>query len=283
MVFIVFSMLIMMFPMGNVNAITGNPQPDTAHPYVVLVVVDVEDANGNNVPAWRGTGALISSTVVLTAAHLTDGAVSARIFLGPGPFTYHLAAPGYPYGGDTIQGKSIEGKPYTNPDYANYLKGNAKGVPYFETRDVGIVVLDKAVSTSDVSSYGQLPLAGYDDQLSVGTGIDFVGFGVQYQVTPKNMGPYNAWTGVKERFTAPANLLSGNFAWSDEFLRVSANAAQGKGGTAFGDSGGPVLRGGTNTILAVVSYGTNSNCAGVGYYQRVDIPAVLDWINDFLV
>jgi hypothetical protein len=65
-------------------------------------------------------------------------------------------------------------------------------------------------------------------------------------------------------------------------MKCSENAAQGKGGTAFGDSGGPTLLGDSDTILAVTSFGPNSNCAGVGYYFRVDTTNVLEWINGFL-
>jgi hypothetical protein len=54
------------------------------------------------------------------------------------------------------------------------------------------------------------------------------------------------------------------------------------GGTCFGDSGEPDLLGGTDTVLAVNSYVTNSNCSGVGYSSRVDIPEVLSWINGYL-
>jgi len=55
----------------------------------------------------------------------------------------------------------------------------------------------------------------------------------------------------------------------------------GKGGTTFGDSGGPVLLAGTNTILAVNSFVTNYNCDGVTYSNRIDTYA-LEWINSFL-
>ena len=81
---------------------------------------------------------------------------------------------------------------------------------------------------------------------------------------------------------APGELISGNFKHSDEFIRFALNASRGSGGTCFGDSGGPDLLGGTDTVLAVNSYVTNYNCAGVGYAQRVDIPEVLDWIEGFM-
>jgi hypothetical protein len=81
---------------------------------------------------------------------------------------------------------------------------------------------------------------------------------------------------------APSQLVSGNFVHSDEFLRIALNASRGSGGTCFGDSGGPDLLGGTDTVLGVNSYVTNVNCSGVGYAQRIDIPEVLDWIESFL-
>jgi hypothetical protein len=76
--------------------------------------------------------------------------------------------------------------------------------------------------------------------------------------------------------------VSGNFKHSAEFIRFAANPGGGSGGTCFGDSGGPDLLGGTDTVLAVNSYVTNVNCSGVGYGSRVDIPEVLEWIESFL-
>jgi hypothetical protein len=77
-------------------------------------------------------------------------------------------------------------------------------------------------------------------------------------------------------------MVSGNFVHAAEYMRLSLNPGGGTGGTCFGDSGGPDLLGGTDTVLAVNSYVTNVNCAGVGYSARVDIPEVLEWINSFL-
>jgi hypothetical protein len=67
-----------------------------------------------------------------------------------------------------------------------------------------------------------------------------------------------------------------------ETPRFSLNPGGGSGSPCFGDSGGPDLLGGTDTILGVNSYVINVNCGGVGYSQRVDIQEVLDWIRSFM-
>jgi hypothetical protein len=84
------------------------------------------------------------------------------------------------------------------------------------------------------------------------------------------------------RMYAPSEMVSGKFVHSAEFMRLALNPGGGSGGTCFGDSGGPDLLGGTDTVLAVNSYVTNINCSGVGYSSRVDIQEILDWINTFL-
>ncbi|HEY2905999.1 MAG TPA: trypsin-like serine protease, partial [Vicinamibacterales bacterium] len=66
---------------------------------------------------------------------------------------------------------------------------------------------------------------------------------------------------------------------SREFIKLTANPAQGKGGTCFGDSGGPDLLGGTDIVLGVNSFVTNTNCAGVTYSQRVDLADILAFIS----
>jgi hypothetical protein len=81
------------------------------------------------------------------------------------------------------------------------------------------------------------------------------------------------------RFVAPSQLIQSNNVQSVEFIKLTANPSKGTGGICFGDSGGPDLLGGTNIVLAVNSYGTNGNCAGVTYSNRVDLQDVLDFIN----
>ena len=143
---------------------------------------------------------------------------------------------------------------------------------------MGVIVLSEPVPTSVVSRYGQLPSADLVDSLSKKAAVTLVGYGVQERIV--GGGP-PVWTGLRVRLMAPARLVSGSFTHSDEFVRVTASPGQG-GGTCFGDSGGPILNGNSDTVLAVNSYVTNGNCAGVTYSQRIDIPEVLTWIRSFL-
>ena len=183
-------------------------------------------------------------------------------------------------------GISTEGTAHTNPMYRSDENpyGGGNGLPAFSYRDVGIVVLDEVV---DVGGFAALPTAGLVDTLKNKTDIDFVGYGVQYQVQiPGNYlpqpPPYYRWDGLYNRYYAPSAMVSGKFVHSAEYMRLALNPGGGSGGTCFGDSGGPDLLGGTDTVLAVNSYVTNINCAGVGYSARVDIPEVLEWIDGFV-
>ena len=272
---IMLTLALLLSIVGFASAIT-NGQPDgDNHPYVGLLVFDVAEG----VPGWRCSGALIAPNVVLTAGHCTDGAVAARIWFDEDVTYDNIPYPLYPFGGPGSG--AIEGTAYT---YSEFCTGCGNGLPEFAHGDVGIVVLDKDV---DVGGFAELPTAGLVDTLKNKAAIDFVGYGVQYQAQiPGNQlpqpPPYYRWTGPRMRMYAPSALVSGNFVHSDEFMRLALNPGGGSGGTCFGDSGGPDLLGGTDTVLAVNSYVTNSNCSGVGYSFRVDTPDVLKWINEML-
>jgi hypothetical protein len=277
---VLIALVLLLVTVVGAYAITNGEPDGGRHPYVGLLVFDVAPGQ----PAWRCSGALISPTVVLTAGHCTDGAVAARIWMAEDVTYDAVPYPLYPFGG--AGSGAVEGTPYTNPDYRSPDNpyGGGNGLPAFSYRDVGIVVLDEPIAMAE---YAELPAAGLVDTLRNKTSIDFVGYGVQYQAQiPGNQlpqpPPYYRWMGLRVRMYAPSELVSGRFVHSAEFMRLALNPGGGSGGTCFGDSGGPDLLGGTDTVLAVNSYVTNVNCSGVGYSSRVDIPEILTWIGGFL-
>jgi hypothetical protein len=121
----------------------------------------------------------------------------------------------------------------------------------------------------------KLPAVGLVDTLPMNTAIDLVGYGVQGFV--RGGGP-SGQLFYFTRYFAPSLLVQSNNVSSTEFIKLTANPAAG-GGTCFGDSGGPDLIGGTRTQVAVNSYVTNGNCAGVTYSNRIDLPDILAFIN----
>jgi hypothetical protein len=240
-------------------------QPDGEnHPYVCLLTF--HDEHGE--PLWFCTGVLLSPTVVLTAAHATDGAYAAKAWFWP----ELPEGSGFPYDGPD----SHPGQPYTNP---GFMIGAAPGMPSFDYHDVGVVVLDEPVAAA---TYGRLPEAGVVDGLPAMHPVDLVGYGVNYQARGGGVSPYDAWVWLVARYYAPSLIVQAASVTGSEFLQLTANPARGKGGITFGDSGGPVFDSGTNLVLGVNSFVNNSNCRGVTYSQRIDIPDILQWIEGFL-
>jgi len=250
-VLLVVTLVLLLGPANSAQAIL-NGQPDgNRHPYVGLV------DNGE----FACSGSAISPTIFITAAHCFDHSgeqvevtFDSEGFFAQNPVFY-------------------TGRWYPDPQFCI---GCAHGLPGFDTHDVAVVVLDQPVN---LPQYAQLPTPGLVDTLAMGTRVTLVGYGVQHFA--RGGGPPQP-DAFFTRFFAPASLIQSNHSISDEFIKVSANPAQGSGGTCFGDSGGPVLLGNTNTILAITSFGTNGVCAGVGYYYRIDISQSLNFINQFL-
>jgi hypothetical protein len=251
---------------GLALAVTNGLPDGNAHPYVGLVVF----YDAQNTPLWRCSGTVLAPTVFLTAGHCTEGAARAQIWLDPIiPSGDPKTKTGYPWTGGNAMGT-----PHTEP---GFCLACAPGLPGFDTHDVGVITLDTPVTLSE---YGLLPIRGQVDALPMNTKLTVVGFGVQQKVGT-GVPPYNRWVG-RSRMYAPSLLIQSKNVQSGEYLKLTANPAQGKGGTCFGDSGGPVFLGNTRTVLGVNSYVTNSNCAGVTYSNRIDLQYALNFVRSFL-
>jgi hypothetical protein len=253
--------------------ITGNYTPDSRR-YVGVVVL-FSDLD-RQVPIGFCSAFLISPKVMITAGHSLINVAAVSICFDKGPIRYAIidGAIVY-YGTDTI----YNGVPEDYPGYVPEVSGKQE----LSTSDIGLIVLDKPVS--GVTTFPKLPPVNFVETLKTKTDLTLVGYGFQYQVTPKNNGVINSWTGTVSRSSANVQLISTHFAGSDKYLKLSTNAAQNKGGVSFGDSGGPVIctdNYGQDLVIGVNAFVSNENCAGVTYHTRIDSTELLGWINQHL-
>jgi len=232
-----------------------NGQPDgNGHPYVGLAI---QAAPGGGF--FLCSGSALSDTVFLTAAHCFDPDLPVLV-------TYKTAPP-------FLLADFTVGTFHPHPEWC---LGCGPGLPGFDTHDVAVVELS---APRDPGSFAELPPLGLVDELPMRTEVELVGYGVQGFA--RGGGPPQSVV-LLTRFFAPSLLVQSNHEQSDEFIKLTANPAKGKGGICFGDSGGPDLLGDTNVVLAVNSYVTNGNCTGVTYSQRVDLAVIQEFIMGFL-
>jgi secreted trypsin-like serine protease len=257
------------------SAITGNYVEDFEHPYVGLVVFYDEDGEFLH----RCSGSLLTPYVFLTAGHCTDGATTARIYFQQDaganydPATELDPVSGYP---ETCAPGTLGTLCATSDELYNYGFDDFAGFP--DTRDAGLIILDQPISMPE---YGQLAGVGTLDRLATRRGQQDTTFTASgYGLTKTNPVMVESY---RSRLMAQTKVVNLRSSLTDGYnLQLSSAPANGRGGTCFGDSGGPVFYGGysSNTIVGINSFVLNGNCRGTGFAYRTDTEAVINWILD---
>src|SRR5665647_821226 len=267
---------------SSAQAVTNGQYDGTNHPYVAYM------DNG----VFACSGALLSSTVMLTAAHCFSDSTSALGTNTDGaPLVRASFDPNLPNTASADQVWYV-GSYYFDPQFAI---GAGGGLPGFDTHDVAVVIFTQAGCTAPTglpgtyvcgpvpaeatnSQWASLPSQGLVDTLAMGTGVDLVGYGVQNFVNGGGPcgGPCKKLPGdAATRFFAPTTLIASKDSISGEFIKLHSN----NGGTCFGDSGGPNLLGGTNVVIGVNSFVANAICSGNTYSYRTDTAQALNFIT----
>ena len=268
MLLAVFSVIVILavavFPVG---AVTDGEPDGNGHPYVVLLLMEV-----NGAPAFRCSGTLLSATVLLTAGHCAG---APGEFSGMRVFTESDIQSGigttnnYPYAGpNSVEAVSWAAHPL-------YPTGS------FVLHDVGVVILKKP--GIKLNKYGTLPSVNQLDALASQRGqqdVTFTAVGYGLQMSFPDAASWKEHN-VKVRMVAHPKLDQINTGFTGDFSMLLSNNAN-TGGTCFGDSGGPNFLGDSNVVAAVTSYGINGNCAGTGGVFRMDRKDVLDFVKSFL-
>ena len=256
------------------TASTGGTPDGNTHPNVGLILFYTPDGR------FRCSATLISPTVLVTAAHCTDGVVgdvlvtfdSVIAEAPPAPFPA-AADPSAGYTEQEIQTAGyLSGNAYTHPQYSDFTDLD-------NWNDVGVIVLDQPVTgiaPAQLAPLGTLDRIPRSDLRK--TLFTAVGYGTE--VRKPDSGPQKpqpmSYPLIRRYVEMPGQKLT------DQILQTNGNEHDnaGTGGTCFGDSGGPVFLDGR--IVAVTSYGYTDNCRYLGGYQRVDIAVTQDWIRSFL-
>ena len=208
---------------GTAWAITGGQLDGDAHPNVAMIVFYQPDGR------FRCSATLVSPTVLVTAAHCTEGVLGKTIV------TFDSIAPSpTPRAADDTGSEPMSQTGYQAP-VPGWLTGTAHANPLFDGKlqlnnlhDVGVVVLDEPY---DGATPATLPPANYLDGLASGRGglnkqtFTLVGYGVFFEKPAE--GPQKP-TDVNDRtrrFTTAVGQMV-----SSQVLKLAENANDSRAG-----------------------------------------------------
>jgi hypothetical protein len=259
---------------GTAWAITGGELDGDAHPNVAMIVFYQPDGR------FRCSATLVSPTVLVTAAHCTDGVLGKTIvtFDSVAPATSPRAAD------DTCDGISEVG--YAAP-VAGWFTGTPHAHPLWDgelqlndLHDAGVVVLDEPY---DGATPATLPPRNYLDGLANGKGglnketFTLVGYGVFFE-KPAD-GPQKPIS-ISDRTRRFVDAVGQNV--TSQTLKLAENEKDSRagGGSCFGDSGGPVFHNGL--LVADTSFGASQFCRSFGGYYRLDTDDARSFLDDYV-
>jgi hypothetical protein len=271
-----------------------NGVPDAnAHPYVgelLFYVPSETDPRFNDPGAWFScSGTLVSPTIVVTAGHCTfdvghdgvdgndTGGNDVWISFAEAP-DFSILPPSSTFVPDNNEGRYEAWSAALNAS-TEWHRATAFHHPDFDDaafreHDLGVLEIHEPVNLP----HGQLPTPGLLDTLYARNKQQLytaVGYGLE------GSGPKRSFGG-DTRMRADLRLVDlkgvGGIG-KGTAAKFSSNAKT--GGTCFGDSGGPIFVAGTSTIVAVVSFGRNLNCAGTSGAYRLDQADDLAFLDTF--
>lgn len=275
-----------------VGAITYGEPDAGEHPYVgFMLFFDPTE------PGWFScSGTLLDETTFLTAGHCafnigTDGESAGSsggndVWVA---FTENVDLSTFPARADFPDDEEglylarsawlnanplfTQGAAFPHPDYDNFAQ-------FPVNFDVGVVELD---GSPGVTSFAVLAPLGTIDAMAASARdrnnalVETVGYGIQ-SIQPKPMDEESRY-----KSTSRIVEVNGNQAGAGNVHTLNnPSPIGGRGGSCFGDSGGPLLVNNTNQVVAVVSYGFSLTCHGADYGWRVDTESSQDFILPFV-
>ena len=298
------ALALLVVPTAPASAIVGGAPDAGEHPYVgqlLFYVPNAVDDRFDDPGGWFNcTGTLIDAYTVVTAGHCTYdvgvGGVAPKdpLFGGTDVWFSVSEAPDYsvlpPSSTFVPDGNQERYRTWSalldaSPEWAE-AKSTFTHPEYLDAafllHDLGVVKLSEPIVLNE---YGSLPEVNYLERYAgpakQQARFESVGYGLE------DSGPKFS-LGGDTRKKAERRLISFNGAYGYRDISVKFSHAQGgstNGGTCFGDSGGPTFDISTpaledrNLIVAVTSFGLNSNCTASGSY-RIDQPDDLAFLAD---
>lgn len=301
----VAALVAMVIPM-NAAAILDGERDDDRHPYVVHLVsyeTTREGATGAVVGVAKGfcSGFAVSPTLVVTAGHCTeaeqrgdvngDGFVEHRqiefvgVFISEDPAAHPLYEETVPVANRL--GFDAVGEAIPHPFFVRDFYDHDFPVHLY---DVGVVII-RPETPLDLKRYAQLsevhaaedlrvpPACASQGQapcnapwlLAVGYGNhNETGWPDSDQTQPRHVASVR-YEGIEPLFEERYINIRGG---------IGGHETVAAGSPCFGDSGGPLLLDGTDTVLGVTATGPKP-CDYTALGQRIDLPDILDWIQSY--